>query len=574
MMPMPLGRAPSTPPWPLFRSVWLFCLAVFPAVSAIWLVPGFVTQDGPAHIYNAHILRESVRLGEESPFASAFEARWRPLPNLGGHLTLMGMLTVVSPRDADRAMTTITFAAFALAIVWLRVRVAGRVGLGPAVLLSVVLAINMPWLMGFANFLVGATLALITWGIWWGWRDRLILSRIAAIGGLLVLGYLGHLVSLGITAGGLVVLAGMAPGTSRERETRMGRTLASCVPLIPLALLYKSLATEGGAFEPTWEQTGPFWSPVVWVKRLSWVDPITLGRRDFVPLWPELQGRWCVLLAPSFWLGLGLAILIGNHFNQWRSGETATLMNDRRPWAVLAALLLLGGMIGPDGFGDDHGYFLSQRVVLLGLACLVPALDLDLRSIAVRLATVLITVALVSQSAFVWDYAIEADRRVSPIMKAAPEIGPGARVGTLLIDIRGRYRSNPVLHADCLLGLGSDNILWSNYETRHYYFPVQVRSEIDAPPSNLFEEVAILDDAGDLDRRALLWRDLLQTYGSAIDVVLAWGSDPMLEAITADWAGQGPDFRSGMVQIFRRSKATARRDRTSLIEKASRNRSP
>jgi hypothetical protein len=316
-------------------------------------------------------------------------------------------------------------------------------------------------------------------------------------------------------------------------------------------LLYKSLATEGGAFDPTWEQSGPFWSPVTWVKRLSWVDPIALGRRDFVPLWPDAGGRWCLILSPSLWLGLGMAVLLGTTLTRWRHDVPPHTEHGRRAWAALAVLLLLGGMVGPDGFGEDHGYFLSQRVVLIGLACLVPALHLDLRSTGVRLGTGPIAVALLLQSAFVWDYAHEADRRVRPIMYTAPAVGPGERVGTLLIEIRGRYRSNPLLHADCLLGLGSGNIIWSNYETRHYYFPVQVRSDIDAPPSILFEQVAILDDPADLDQRAQLWRDLLARYETAIDAVFVWGSDPTLDAITVAWAGRGPSARSGPVRIFR-----------------------
>ncbi|MEW4569606.1 hypothetical protein AB1L88_17210 [Tautonia sp. JC769] len=560
MKPMLLGRDASSVRGSRLLPGSILILAVLPAVLAVWMVPGFVTQDGPSHVYNALILREDLRLGEDSPFAEAFEAHWRPLPNLGGHLALMGMLAALPARAADRAMTTITLVAFASPILWLRSRVAGREGLGPAAITAALLAINMPWLMGFANFLVGATLALVTWGVWWGWRDDLRIGRIVAIGGLLVVGYLGHLVSLGITAGGLVVLAWLAPGTHADRWRRLVRTLASCAPLVPLAVLYTSLATEGGAFDPTWEQAGPFWSPVTWARRLSWVDPIALGRRDFVPLWPDAGGRWCVILSPSLWLGLGLAVLLGTTLARWRSraDEAQSTRQARRAWAALAALLLLGGMVGPDGFGEDHGYFLSQRVALIGLACLVPALHLDLRSPPVRFGAGLIAVALALQSAFVWDYAIEADRRVRPILHAAPAVGPKERVGTLLIDIRGRYRSNPLLHADCLLGPGSGNVIWSNYETRHYYFPVQVRPDIDAPPSLLFEQVAILDDPADLDRRAQLWRDLLAQYGTAIDAVLVWGSEPTLDAITAAWAGRGPSARSGPVRIFR---PLVRRDR-------------
>jgi len=105
---------------------------------------------------------------------------------------------------------------------------------------------------------------------------------------MLVLGYFGHLVSLGLTVFSLVVLALTAPGTHRRR--RFAWTLASCLPMIPMAVLYKILTAEGGAFEPVWEQSGPILSPALWARRISWIDPIALGRRDLVPLPPGLDG--------------------------------------------------------------------------------------------------------------------------------------------------------------------------------------------------------------------------------------------------------------------------------------------
>ncbi|RUL85835.1 hypothetical protein [Tautonia sociabilis] len=543
------GERPS-PALGIRSGVVTLALALAPAVSAIWAVPCFVTQDGPAHVYNAHILLESLRLGPDSPFASVFEPNWRPLPNLGGHLALMGMLSVLPPRAADRAMTTISLAGFAFAILWLRWRVAGPRGLEASAVLAALLAINMPWLMGFSNFLLGASLAVVTWGVWWGGRDRLGPGRAGAIGALLVLGYLGHLVSLGLAVAGLVVLAVSAPapaagGRSGFRR-RLGWTLLSCAPVVPMAVLYKALTAEGGAFEPTWEQSGSWLSPVLWARRVSWIDPIALGRRDIAPVWSGMDGPWCLALAPSLWLGLGLLAAIGKTWGRPRSGAFPS----RRAWTALAILLLVGSAAGPDGFGEAHGYYLAQRVALLGLAALVPALDWGEGAVSGRLAAGLIGAALALQSAFVWDFALESNCRAGALLASAPAVGRGERVGTLLVDIRGRYRSNPLLHADCLLGVGSGNVVWSNYEPRHYYFPVQLLPDLDAPPSQEFEDVALSGDPSDRRRR---WEGLIGRYGGGMDVVLCWGLDPGLEPITAGWAGSGPVFSSGKVRVYRRS---------------------
>ena len=86
-------------------------VALFPAVVAVWAFPGFVTQDGPAHLYNAHILAKSI--GPASPFRGVFAVRWEPLPNWAGHLALMGLVGALPPRAADRLMTTAMLVGFA-----------------------------------------------------------------------------------------------------------------------------------------------------------------------------------------------------------------------------------------------------------------------------------------------------------------------------------------------------------------------------------------------------------------------------------------------------------------------------
>ena len=184
-------------------------LALVPALAAIWLVPGFVTQDGPAHVYNAQILAWSFDPG--SPFRDIYTIRWQPIPNWVGHLALAGLVAVLPAWTADRILISVTLA---------RVRVgrssgyAGRVAGGrhltAAALLAALLAMNITWLLGFTGFLLGACLFPITLGYWWPHRDDLRAGRIAVMWRLLVLGYFCHLVSLG--------LDGVWPGRPRRGQ--------------------------------------------------------------------------------------------------------------------------------------------------------------------------------------------------------------------------------------------------------------------------------------------------------------------------------------------------------------------
>ncbi len=285
------------------------------------------------------------------------------------------------------------------------------------------------------------------------------------------------------------------------------------------------------------------WSLRSWVAQLGWIDPISLAAKTFRPFGATTSAANGAI-SPALWTVAGIALLA---LTTWRRRE-----GDRRGWLVLAGLLLLGGLLGPDTLGVKHGHYLPQRVALLGLVVLVPWLDLAGNRRSPRVATGLLAFALAVQSTFVWDYALTCRSAVGSLLKAGPSIGPNQRVGTLLVGIKGRFRANPILHADCLLGVERDDVIWNNYETVHYYFPVKVRPAVEHPPALVFEQIALLDGPGEAVQRAGRWADLLNEHDDAIDVILEWGSstDPRLDAINA--RGYEPTFRDGPVRVWAR----------------------
>ncbi len=560
MVVMPPGTSNRIQTW--WPGWGIFFLSLVPTVLAIWLVPGFVTQDGPAHLYNAHILNKSLLLGSQSPFYDAYQANWRLMPNWGGHLILMGLQSVVSPRVADRLLTTMTLVGFGAAILWLRGVVAGQRGFRTAALLCAILAINVTWLWGFTSFLLGLTILPIVWGLWWQSRRRFQLSKTLLIGSLMLLCYLGHLVSLGIAFVGLGILVCSSP-RQHWRQQLLTITLA-CTPVIPLMIHYLTTATGRSPLEPIWEPIGSLTSPITWARRLAWIDPITIARRDIIPLATGVRAGWCRLLGPSLWLALGLCtVLFGSlvkalgDLHKDQRDRQNLLHHQQRPWWVLAVVLGLGACFSPDGLGEDHGYYLAQRIALVALVALVPVLNFSVSQRQSLAVILLIITALGLQSAMVWDYAIDSNRKVEAILATGSRVGEQQRIATLLIDIRGRHRANPLLHADSLLGVGTGNVIWSNYETRHYYFPVQLRDGLRAPSSREFEEIARLDSPGEESVRADRWERLLDAHLPEIDVLIVWGSDPPLDKLNQHYFGPPVLHPGHPVRLYRQSPETA-----------------
>lgn len=514
-------------------------VALAPSLCALAAVGDFHPQDGPAHLYNARILLDSLK--PNSPFREVFEVRWQPLPNWAGHFLTMLVLILSPARRADAILSAIVLVGVASAFLGLRLRVSSQ-GIVPSALFCGLLALNALWLFGFVSFLLSACLFAATLAFWWKKRDGFRLSDSLFSAFLLVLGYFCHPIGLGLTIAGLSILAPTTPGPGRSVR-RLARTAAAFVPVVPLVIYYRSIMRSEGGIEPVWGHWKRLLSPASWQAQLGWVDPISLSSKTIAPFVSK-PSPWLGLCAPAFWFLAGLTIAIVS--TAARRGPR----DDRRGWLFLAIALTLAGIVAPDTIGRNHGHYLPQRIVWLGLASFLPWLELDPKTRGCRAATACLTIALVSQSAFVWEYAVSSDRLTRAFVREVePWVGRDQKVGTLLIDIRGRFRSNPLLHADCLLGLDTGNVIWSDYETAHYYFPVRVRPSIHPPPADLFEKIAVMDDPADRARRAKLWEELLDAHHDQIEVIIVWGDDPAL--IEATNRRYRQVHREGPARVFR-----------------------
>src|SRR4029077_8412137 len=85
--------------------------AIFIALLILYLVPiwcfhYFPSADGPAHIENAHIIRE---LGGSAATVFREYYTWNPLPqpNWSGHLVMAALMTFTSPLIAEKILLSL-----------------------------------------------------------------------------------------------------------------------------------------------------------------------------------------------------------------------------------------------------------------------------------------------------------------------------------------------------------------------------------------------------------------------------------------------------------------------------------
>lgn len=561
------------------RAALVFALGLVAAGAAIWSVQWFLTMDGSAHLYNAHLLLKLLQ--SDARLSQFYQVQWQPLPNWAGHLSLMALLSILPARAADRVMITLTFIGLACAIAWLRVRVAGWRGAAGAAVLAVMLALNWMWLMGFYSFLLGACMFALTLGAWWVRRERFGWQAALVIAGLLVIGYFCHLVSLGMTVIGLAVLALATPGANWAR--RLGWTAAACLPLAPLAWRYYGLMRVGGGqTQPYWHSMSSMWSPREWLRHWMAVDSLELSRKRFLPF-SSSESLWHALLSPTFLLILALALLLGATLAaRWRAGDARRLSalldglwrDVQRGWWLLALLMLGAWLLAPDDFGYEHGSLLRQRLLLLALIVLVPLLRFDLPTLPARLGVGLLAAACAVQIVWVWDYALMSNQAAGEFMQAQAFVGSGQRLGTVLLPVRDPvdntltqakrgFKARPLFHLDGLLGIGNGNVLWNNYEASFYVFPVQYRERAASKRARTFDQAngtplphsflasahgtPPLEVQNYLDR----WTQLLTCDHDQIDLLVVWGELPALEPTLRQWYGPEPIFASRNLRIFR-----------------------
>ena len=539
-----------------------------PVACAIWTHPWFVTQDGSIYIYNSHVILESLKTN--NPFRNYYAVRWAPLPYWGAYALLCGLLSILPDPIADHVMLTVASLGLLASILWLRRRVAGWDGMPLVVPLAIVLSINLLWLLGLYNFLLGACCYLLALGVWWSGRDHPGPKRAMLLAGLLAAGYLCHPVTSGLAGLALIILAVASP--ARRWRRSIAWTLTSIFPTVLLVYLNRNLASGSTISHVRWSGLTDPWSVRAWLVYIRGADITPLAHTGPDIFFSHALSSWSHLPAVTTWSLLGFMLLSLAAFMsvgvvQTPVSGTAAVRRElfargkkllaapMRGWFVVSAILMVCALFGPADLGEGQGAFLRQRFLLLGLATALPllktrAIRAGHGNAIARLGFAALFLGCVIQLVILWGYARASSRLASDFMMAKPYTGIGQRVAVLTIEPDIDYEPRPLLHLGDLFGVQTGNIIWNNYAAALPYFPVRFRD-----PSNCdvflvpgipdFETAQITKD--DLDD----WEDLASDIEGKTDVLVVWGRSRELDEINSQWFGEEPVFEDGQIRVFR-----------------------
>ena len=236
--------------------VWLsdhknLLLAVLIVIHLIplWTFKYFPSQDGPAHLANANIIREYNR-PDRTAFRTYYVINEKLTPNWVGHLVLAGLLSLMPMLVAEKVFLSAYVILLPISARYIISAV--RPDSDFLAVLTFPFVYNYLLHMGFYSFSYNLPMFFFVFGYWLKYREDFTLRRIAALSVLSLLLYFAHIISmiaayLAITLMTIWLMAlkifekadrRQFPFRSRGNSVRMLRPFYAFLPTVTLCAIF------------------------------------------------------------------------------------------------------------------------------------------------------------------------------------------------------------------------------------------------------------------------------------------------------------------------------------------------
>ncbi len=525
------------------------------ACAPIWAVDYFITQDGPAHAYSASLMLRL--LAGDASTVELFALNPWTLSNSIGHWLLVALLTVVSPFTATKIMVTLTYVGVVAAVGFLRFTTMGRDGLLTSLLIGAAIGFNWLWLGGLYNFLLGAIGLAVALGLFCRWTDRLTPGRVVSLSTLLLFVYISHIITFGVLAVALILVAAFS-GPRQRRRACLG-VIVALAPVALLSLLYGSAPgapADGEPLSPVWRRLSDPWSIVSWLSHIRTADPFFILSRRALPFSTTTSSAFAVF-TPLLWLLAAAAALTWSTVSREADSAPLATARHRLPLAAVFAACALGAAFGPDDFGTSHGTLLRERLAFLAAILFVPLYRThEGKSVTRTCAHLCLAGLILFQTTALWEYARHTSRDATEFLAIGDALGGQTSLASVVVLENGlRFPSSPTAGLSNLLGIGRSTVVWDNYQIGYSLFPVVARTPehrrfvFDLTSVNVLDEA---DPTAVWDAKMSRLAAFFAANHSKIDTLLVWRRNAEVEAVLGRWYEAEPFFEHGRGRLYRR----------------------
>lgn len=419
---------------------WFLLMALMHLLPVLMLTP-FVTLDGAAHLYNAHLIHQLMGDGADGLISAYFSFNNFPEPNWSGHLILVVLMNFMSPLVAEKVFLLAVLLSTLYGYRHLILKMEPS-----AVWVSWLLfplLYNFPFLLGFYNFCLA--LALLPWLLlaWMNMRplNRSLRSWSIFSFGLLML-YFSHPVVFllfGISTGMMVLCC------AETRGELFTQSKLLVLPMLPGLLLFTAYMTENG-----W---GGYKGDVVRLPLAKLVEDILSSRMLIVYDFTSEQ--------PIAILYTVLMVALSVPAIRYR-----TVQRFQRSTLLLMLFSLLLVFVLPDSMAS--GGILTVRLILWMFLCWIVWLSTlrvpERYSVAAALFSVIFSFGMMYLH---YNTQKGLSREGAAFVLAADKIKNSSTV--LPINYSGNW-----MHANLAsyLGMGKDIVVLDNYEADYELFPI------------------------------------------------------------------------------------------------------
>ena len=436
----------------------------------IWLFQYFPTQDGPSHLYNAHILAEYWN--PQYVYSKYYIINWAILPNWFSHIVLGALLKVISPLWAEKIFLSFYVLMFPLAMTYFFRAI--RPGSFPftSVLLSFFFVYNFFFQMGFYNFAFSVPLYFLVMGYWWKHKEHITPKQLVLLNLWIACLYFTHLLAFGLALATIAALGCLFFFRRIKYLLMMGISLLPSASLL-LFYLPHSEFSKATAAAPTFS----FFDVGVLLHRLK----LTL----FYPLVSLHENQ--IYLAYLIGALLLLAAFLSDR-PRLSQGETRG-KNGRYLflWAAIGFFVLY--LVAPRALGS--ALWLNSRFLLFGLLCFLTWIHIGsgTKRLAVNALVVVALLGNISYLTYLCSHlsrdikryvsltkGIERHKIVLPIAYQRVLSFKGqTKADVAALGVGKAHRVKTHLHAISYACLETGSINLANYEAELDYFPVRFR---------------------------------------------------------------------------------------------------